>query len=149
MSWNMSLSVLPDTDLAVLGPRGQAMTLDDAASAMSLGGAQVGAHVVLVDPFYGEAAQAAAAHARVQLYTVSLSGVSDTYAIEARGPVERLRVSSYGEVVEDEGAPLAAEVALEGHEFDEDAHLAVFEALLGHGLSAVMDARFYELPFTL
>ena len=149
MSWNMSLSVLPDTDLAVLSLGDQSMTLDDATSTMTLTGAQVGGHVVLVDPFYGEAARMAARHAGVQVYTVSLSGVSDTYAIEAHGPVERLRVSSYGEVVEESGTPLPAEAALDGHDFDEDAHLAVVEALVGRSLSDVMDTQFYELPFTL
>ncbi len=58
-------------------------------------------------------------------------------------------MSSYGEVVEESGTPLPAEATLKGHEFDEDAHLAVFEALVGRSLGEVEDAAFYELPFGL
>ena len=149
MSWNISLSVLPNTDLAHLDPGSQALSLDEATDAFQLMGAQIGAHVVLIDPFYGVTAQLAATRARTQLYTVSLGGTADTYAIEAYGPHSRLRVLTAGEVTKDQGPPLSAESALAGHDFEEDAHLAVFEALLGAPVAALEQAMFYELPFEL
>lgn len=149
MSWNISLSVLPNTDLAHLDPGSQALSLDEATDAFQLMGAQIGAHVVLIDPFYGVTAQLAAAQADAQLYTVSLGGTADTYAIEAHGPHTRLRVVTAGEVTTDQGTPLPAESALTGHDFDEDAHLAVFEALLGAPVAALQQAEFHELPFEL
>lgn len=148
MSWNISFSVLPDTDLAALNPEGPALSFDTATDAYQLVGAQVGDRVMIIDPFYGTAARIVAQHVGAQLYTVSLGGASDTYAIEALGPVSRLRVLSDGEVVEDQGDPLPAESALAGHEDDEDAHFAVLETLLGAPFAVFQQAEFRRLPFS-
>ncbi len=147
MSWNVSLTVLIEADLAGLDPQGPRMSFDEAAAAFALVGAQVGPHVVLIDPFYGPTAQQAAESIGAQRYTVGLGGTADTYAIEAEGPISRLRVVIEGEVTEDRGAPLPAEAALAGHALPEDAHLAVFEALLGAPIAALWGAEFFELPF--
>lgn len=145
MSYNFSLGILPETNLDALpivddAPR----SFDDAAAggAFDLVGAQVGPHVVLVDPLYGDGAKSLANGLGRQVYVVSFGGVADTYAIEAAGGLERLRAQTAGELVQDQGAPLAAEAALGGHAFPEDAHVAVFEALLGADLAGVFDASF-------
>ncbi len=149
MSWNISLSVLPDTALTSLAPEGEALSFGEATERFALVGAQLGDRVVLIDPFYGTAAQVAAQHVGAQLYTVSLGGTASTYAIEAHGPVSRLRVVSEGEIAEDQGEPLPAESALAGHDFDEeDAHLAVFEALAGAPFATLEEAEFHQLPFS-
>jgi hypothetical protein len=80
-----------------------------------------------------------------QAYVVTFSGVADTYVVQAVGPVERLLVHSAGEVLEDEGAPLAEESALVGVDDPEDAHVAVLEALLAVTFDDLWDVELVTL----
>ena len=147
VAYNFSLAILPGTAMeegsATVGLLGFDEIL--ASGRVELAGAQIGPHVVLVDIGFGESAKAYARDLGRQVYVVSFSGVSSTYVLEAAGVAQRLRVQIDGEVAVEQGAPLPVERELLGHEHDEDAHVAVFEALLGAPLRRVFEAHFLEL----
>ncbi len=148
MGYNTSFAVIHDTTLDELGADpGTSLTFEEATSVASAGVAasQVGPHVVLVDPFYGVSAKPVASRLGRQIYVVSLGSTASTYAIEAEGAVHRVRAVSNGDLLADEGAPLPAEDRLAEHQYDEEAHLAVFGELLGRPLVEVGQATFHPM----
>ena len=148
MGYNTSLAIVHDLNLDEVGvDRSSGLSFDEATSSMNfaLVAAQVGPHVVLIDPLYGTEAKPVAERLGRQVYVVSVGSTASTYVIEAEGPVHRVRAISNGELLAHEGEPLAAEAVLAAHEFDEDAHFAVAERLLGSPLSAVHEATFYPV----
>lgn len=146
MSFTMCLAVIHDTTLAELPVRdGSAVSFESATRSsadVALAAAQIGPHVVAVDPLYGELVSSVVAGLGRQVVLVMLGGVADTYVIEARGPVTRLLVRSAGEVVQDEGDPLAAEEWLDRVDDVEEAHLAVVEAVMGAPFTSLWEAPF-------
>lgn len=152
MSLTMTVVVVRDTSLDELSVRDRARLTFDAVYSMpderGFAAAQIGAHVVALDPLHGELASAATEHLARQVYVVTLGGVSSTYVLQAFGPVTRLLVYQDGEVVENEGTPLPAEAALAREEFAEDAHLAVLAELMEAPLSALWAAPFMALTIT-
>jgi hypothetical protein len=150
MAYNFALAILPDSTLEEFEAMDGGLSFDEATRAMpgELHAALVGPHVVIVDPMYGEAVKMLVDNKR-EHYLVILGGTADQYVIQAIGPTERLRVLSAGEVVEDEGEPLPAEVVLTEAEWPEDAHLLVIERLLGTSFTEVMNADFHPLAFRL
>lgn len=148
MSFNVYLGLLPGTRLSELSIRSsQPASFDEVSSfeyAGFLTGAQIRDAVVLVE-HSDELSKGLAAELDRQLYVVMLGGVASAYAIEAVGPVNRLRATSEGEITDDVGSPLAAEELLDAWEFDEDAHLAVFEGLVGVDLAEIFQAEFFVI----
>jgi hypothetical protein len=150
MSFNFALGVVPDAtpaDLAAARPLSADTVAFDEVSPGTIALAQIGSHVVVLDPAMIELDEILgdwADRTDRAAYGVIFSGVSDTYVLQAFGPVARLRVLSQGELVEDEGDALAAEAEADavGAEFEEDRHIALVEKLLGHDMAAVFDARF-------
>jgi len=149
MSTNVSLAVVRDTTLEEIGVDDPTPTPFDVATGMGemrLMGAQVGRHVLVADALMGTRVTPLAAQLGRQVYVVTLSGASDTYVLEAHGPVTRLLVHSNGDVVEDRGAPLPVETeVLTGAVDLEDAHLAVVVALVDADQSAVREVSFVAL----
>lgn len=148
MAYNFTLALLPATTLesiSITSPT--VLAFDDiiASGRPTLTGAQVGAHVVLLDLTFGDSAKDYARDRDRQVYVVSFSGVSSTYVLEAAGEIERLRVQIDGEVAIEHGDSLPVERELLKYESDEDAHVAVFESLLGRPLTHVFKAHFVEL----
>lgn len=145
MACNIALGILPHRTLESVGASGPASSFDDATgmTAETLAGAQVGPHVVLADPMFGEMAKVVAGDA--QLYVVILGGTADQYVVQALGPRERLRVQFAGELVEDSGAPLDAEAALAEEGDAEDGHIAVLERLLGASFADIQNAEFHAV----
>lgn len=147
MAFNMTIAVLRDTTLDQIGVvAAEPLGFDAVTSAMEarMTGSQVGHDVVVVDPMAGLQAVEVAQRLGCQAYVVALSGVSDTYVIQATGPVERLLVHQDGQVVQDEGPALPGESALAGERYLEDGHLAVLAAL-GAPISTLWDAPFVAL----
>jgi hypothetical protein len=143
MGYNLAVAILPDSTLDDLGATGAVTSFDEAYHAMpgTLSAAQIGQHVVIADPMFGEAAKMLVDGSR-QLYIVILGSTVDQYVVQAVGPIERLRVVLQDEVVEDEGEPLPAEAALAEAEWPEDGHILVIERLLGASFAEVLSAEF-------
>lgn len=143
MSYNFSVAVLPDLTLSALGVTEPGTSdFDEVVGTFDLKAAQVGPHVALLDPLFGVAALAYARRGDHDVVSVTFGGVSSTYVIQT---LHRRRVLSEGDLVEETGDPIPAEAALAGHEFDEDAHVAVVEAVLGTGFDAIFSAQFVTL----
>lgn len=146
MSFTTAIVIVPDTTLADLGVADPSPLTFEAASswrADGLSAAQAGSHVVGFDPAFG--VLAAQVLGERPYYVVALSGVSDTYALQASGPASRLLVHQDGEITEDRGRPLPAEQALAGAADLEDGHLAVTAALLGGSVFDLFDTEFVTL----
>lgn len=148
MSYNMSLAVVRDTTLEEIGVTDPTPVPFDVATRSDqtrLLGAQVGPHLVVADDLMGPRVTALGLALGRQVYVVTLSGVSDTYVVEAHGPATRLLVHSYGEVVEDQGAPLPAEEVLAASADPEDAHLNLLVALAETDHRGLWEASFVTL----
>lgn len=133
MSLNFVLAYLPDTTPEILDAAGGAPLSFDAASSMESPGPAVaasGSDTLLVDPtmlFLDPPHFAQEAGATI----VALAGVSDHYVLQVVGERPRLRVYAEGELVEDDGDPIASEYILEDVEDPEDAHLGLFCEVAG------------------
>ncbi|UZN01760.1 hypothetical protein [Cellulomonas sp. S1-8] len=148
MSYNMSLAVVRDTTLEEIGvddPTPVSFDLATGSAEMRLMGAQVGPHVLVADALLGARVTPLAAELGRQVYLVTLSGVSDTYVLEAHGPATRLLVHAAGEVVENRGEPLPVEALLASCDDLEDAHLALVTALAETVPDALWHATFVSL----
>jgi len=142
MAYDIALGVLLHRTLesvAATGPS-SSFLVATGMTAEALTAAQVGPHVVLADPMFGETAKVVAGDA--QLFLVILGGTADQYVIQALGPQERLRVQLAGELIEDTGAPLEAEAALTEDDDAEDGHIAVIERLAGASFAEIQNAEF-------
>jgi hypothetical protein len=146
MSFKTCLVVIRDTTLDELPVRDRTAlsfeSVSSSAAGVTLAAAQIGPHVVLVDPLYGELVSSVAAARGRQVVLIMLGGVADTYVIEARGPVTRLLVRSAGQVVQDEGRPLAAEEWLDWVDDREGARLAALEAVMEAPFTSLWEAAF-------
>jgi hypothetical protein len=148
MSYNLAFAVVRDTTLDEIGILDStSLSFDEVTSPgiMALTGAQVGPHVLAVDPLFGDLTKGIAPRLGRQVYIVTLSGVADVYALQAFGPVERLLVHTSHEVTENDGEPLAVEGVLDGADDLEDAHLFVLSALLQAPFDALTSADFVTL----
>ncbi|MGY4644470.1 hypothetical protein [Cellulomonas sp. URHB0016] len=148
MSFNMTVAVLRDTTLDDVGVHDPAPLSFERATSVEesrLTGAQLGPDAILIDPMFGIQVAELAARLGRQAYAVTFSGVTDTYVVQAIGPVERLLVHADREVMNDEGEPLAEESALVGVDDPEDAHVAVLEALLAMPFGDLWKVEFVTL----
>ena len=148
MSFNFSIGVVPNIQASEMLGRAldsQTVSFDEVAPPL-VGVAQLGEHVVLLDPAMFQADELVAAWSDASGrpgYTVTFSGVADTYVVQAFGPESRLRVRSEGQQVEDEGDALPGEAEADAAgEFEEDRHTALLEKLLGQSMATVFAARY-------
>ena len=147
MSLNFALGYLPDTALETLSDPGSGSLSFDEASSMDAAGPSAtasGEDCLVVDPtmrLLDSPHFALDAGATV----VALAGISDNYVLEVLGEQTRLRVFSEGELVEDDGDPIAAETILDDFDDPEDAHIALFCEVAGIEQEDLFKLRWYPL----
>ncbi|MFC4603915.1 hypothetical protein [Rhodococcus kronopolitis] len=134
MSMNFMLGFVPNTDLSAFGADAESTVDFDGASRSTAAGAsaaQVGAHVVLVDPGLGLQQLPQLSGPPAGTVLVTLGGTSDVYVVQSFGDDPRLRVLVEREVAEDLGAPIDAEAVFETEDDPEDTHLEFVCRLAG------------------
>ncbi|QKT13704.1 hypothetical protein [Rhodococcus sp. W8901] len=134
MSMNFMLGFVPNTDLSAFGADAESTTDFDGASRSTAAGpsaAQVGAHVLLVDPDLDLQQLPQLSEPPAGTVLVTLGGTSDVYVVQSFGDDPRLRVLAEREVAEDLGAPIDAEAVFETEDDPEDAHLEFVCRLAG------------------
>lgn len=131
---NFMLGFVPNTDLSAFGADAES-TIDfgDASRSTATGpsAAQVGTHVVLVDPGLDLQQLPQLSDPPRGTVLVTLGGTSDVYVVQSFGDDPRLRVLAEREVAEDLGARIDAEAVFETEDDPEDAHLEFVCRLAG------------------
>jgi hypothetical protein len=155
MSFDFGLAIAPDTTVedfigaASLSSETTPFT-EFHTDGSTVGIAQIGDHVVLLDEFYVypiPLLEAWSQRTGNASYLLMFGDTSDVYVLQAFGPEPRAIVRSVGEVTEENGIPLAVETAPDGavEEFASDRHIALFERILGMEFSHVLEAEFATL----
>jgi len=150
MSMNFMLGFVPKTDLAAFGVEAESTIDFDGASRSTAAGpsaAQVGAHVLLVDPGLDLQQLLQRSSPPAGTVLVTLGGTSDVYVIQSFGDDPRLRVLAEREVAEDLGAPIAAEAVFETEDDPEDAHLEFVCRLAGITVEELWKLEWAPLAF--
>jgi len=155
MSFNFGLAIVPHTTVEDFAAgaeiAAESLPFDEFhTDGSSVGITQIGDHVVLLDEFYVypiPLLEAWSLRTGNASYLLMFGDTSDVYVFQAFGPESRAIVRSAGEVTEENGTPIAVEAEDEGAEqqFSSDRHIALFERILGHDFSHVLDSGFREL----
>lgn len=155
MPYDFGLAIVPDTTVEdFVGPGVLSSDVTPFSEfhtdGSSVGIAQVGPHVVLLDEFYVypiPLLEAWSQRTGDATYLLMFGDTSDVYVFQAFGPTPRAIVRSAGDVTEQNGAPLAVETPPDGADdgFSGDRHIALFERILGMRFAHVLDAGFSTL----
>ncbi len=145
---NFTLGFVPNTDLSALGADAESTIDFGEASGSTAAGpsaAQVGAHVLLVDPGLDLQQRPQLSEPPAGTVLVTLGGTSDVYVIQSFGNNPRLRVLAERELAEDFGAPIDAEAVFETEDDPEDAHLEFVCRLAGITLEELWNLEWAPL----